>query len=63
VRAFTLLLSPDAIDFAKAVTVTVNGKPVFSGTVKPDAAALLKWASLDNDRSALYGAELQIIVP
>jgi hypothetical protein len=63
VRAFTVLLSPEAIDFSKAVTVTVNGRPLFSGAVKQDPAALLKWASRDNDRTALYGAELQIIVP
>jgi predicted esterase len=63
VRTFTLLLSPDAIDFSKAVTVTVNGRPLFSGTVKQDPGTLLKWAARDNDRTALYTAELQIIVP
>ncbi len=36
VAAFTLLLSPDAIDFTKPVVVTVNGKQAFSGTVKKD---------------------------
>jgi predicted esterase len=63
VGTFTLLLSPDAIDFSKAVSVTVNGKPVFDGAVNQDAATLLKWAARDNDRTTLYGAELQIIVP
>jgi predicted esterase len=63
VQAFTLLLSPDAIDVSKAVTVTVNGKPLFNGNVKQDPATLLKWASRDNDRSALYAAELHIVVP
>ena len=63
VRTFTLLLSPDAIDFSKAVTVTVNGRPLFSGSVKQDPATLLKWASRDNDRTALYTAELPVIVP
>jgi len=60
VAAFTLLLSPEAIDFSKPVTVTVNGKPAFSGTVKKDPATLLRWAARDNDRTALYGAELRI---
>jgi dienelactone hydrolase len=60
VAAFTLLLSPDAVDFSKPVTVTVNGKPAFSGTVKKDPATLLRWAARDNDRTALYGAELRI---
>lgn len=60
VGAFTLLLSPDAVDFSRPVTVTVNGKPAFSGAVKKDPAALLRWAARDNDRTALYGAELRM---
>ena len=60
VAAFTLLLSPDVIDFSKPVTVTVNGKPAFAGLVKKDPATLLRWAARDNDRTALYGAELRI---
>jgi predicted esterase len=63
VAAFTLLLSPDAIDFGTPVVVTVNGKPVHSGLVTRDAATLLRWAARDNDRTALYGAELKISVP
>lgn len=63
VGAFTLLLSPDAIDFAKPVIVTVNGKSAFNGTVKKDPAVLMRWAARDNDRTALYGAELKIAVP
>jgi predicted esterase len=61
VAAFTVLLSPDAIDFSKAVTVTVNGKPAFSGMVKPEPAVLLRWSARDNDRTTLYGAELRIV--
>lgn len=63
VASFALLLSPDAIDFGKAVTVTVNGKPAFSGAVKKDVSTLLRWAARDNDRTVLYGAELKITVP
>jgi hypothetical protein len=63
VAAFTLLLSPDAIDFGKAVIVTVNGKQVFSGLVKKDLGTLMKWAARDNDRTVLYAAELPISVP
>ncbi len=62
VGAFTLLLSPDVIDFAKPVTVTVNGAPVFTGVVKKDAAAMLRWSARDNDRTMLYAAELKIAV-
>jgi dienelactone hydrolase len=63
VREFTLLLSPDAVDFSRPVTVRVNDTPVFDGVVKRDPAVLLKWAARDNDRVRLYGAELKIIVP
>lgn len=63
VRSFTLLLSPDAIDFSKDVTVTVNGRPLFNGVVKKNPATLAKWAARDNDRTVLYGAELQLLVP
>ena len=61
VGAFTLLLSPDAIDFSKPVTVTVNGTAAFSGIVKKDPVVLLRWSARDNDRTALYGAELRIV--
>ncbi len=63
VAAFTLLLSPDAIDFGKPVVVTVNGKPVFGSAVKKDLGAMLRWAATDNDRTSIYGAELTITVP
>ena len=63
VAAFTLLLSPDAIDFAKPVVVTVNGKQVFSGIAMKDPVVLMRWAARDNDRTALYAAELKITVP
>jgi dienelactone hydrolase len=63
VSDFTLLVSPDVIDFTKPIQVTVNGAQVFSGVVRKDLPTLLKWASRDNDRTALYGAELHITVP
>jgi hypothetical protein len=63
VGSFTLLLSPDVVDFSKPVTVMVNGGRVFQGTVKKDPEVLLRWAARDNDRTMLYGAELTITVP
>jgi predicted esterase len=63
VAAFTLLLSPDAVDFSKPVVVTVNGKQVHDGMVRKDVQTLMRWAARDNDRTALYGAELKITVP
>ena len=63
VKEFTLLLSPDAIEFSKPVRVRVNERQVFEGPVNRDLAVLLKWAARDNDRTRLYGAELKVIVP
>jgi predicted esterase len=63
VAAFTLLLSPDAVDFSQPVVVTVNGKPSVNGMVKKDPATLLRWSARDNDRTTLYGAELKVVVP
>jgi predicted esterase len=63
VASFTLLLSPDAVDFGAPVVVTVNGKQVHSGRVVKDVGTLLRWSARDNDRTALYGAELKVVVP
>jgi hypothetical protein len=63
VREFTVLLSPDAVDFTRPLTVRVNGQTVFEGAIRKDPAVLLKWAARDNDRQRLYGAELKIAVP
>jgi hypothetical protein len=63
VREFTILLSPDVVDFGKPVTVMVNGQTAFSGPVEKSVATLLKWNARDNDRTMLYAAELSIVVP
>lgn len=63
VQQFTLLLSPDVVDFSKVVQVIVNGRSVFEGTVKRNVATLVKWAARDNDRTMLYGAEVPVTVP
>lgn len=63
VAAFTLLLSPDAFDFAKPVKVVADGKTVFEGAVKKNLETLMKWAARDNDRTMLFGAELSIRLP
>jgi poly(3-hydroxybutyrate) depolymerase len=60
VAEFTLLLSPDAFDFAQPVRVLANGRVVFNARVDPTVATLLKWAVRDNDRTMLFGAELHI---
>jgi predicted esterase len=63
VRQFRLLLSPDVVDFSRPVTVTVNGRPAFAGTVAKSTATLLQWAARDNDRTMLYAAEVVVKVP
>jgi hypothetical protein len=63
VRQFTLLLSPDVIDFVQPVVVSVNGKELFRGAVTKDVATLEKWAAKDRDRTMLYGHELKVVVP
>jgi poly(3-hydroxybutyrate) depolymerase len=63
VSAFTLLLSPDVVDFASPVRVVVNGRTVHDAKVEKSAHTLLTWAARDNDRTMLYGAELKISVP
>jgi poly(3-hydroxybutyrate) depolymerase len=63
VARFTLLLSPDVVDFGAPVVVTVNGRPAFEGRVAKDVATLLTWAARDDDRTMLYGAALSLAVP
>jgi hypothetical protein len=60
VAAYTLLLSPDAFDFAQPVTVVTNGRVSFQGKVETSVATLLKWAATDDDRTMLFGAELHV---
>ncbi len=62
VRRYTLLLSPDEIDFGRPVTVVTNGTTSFEGRVERDVATLLRWAARDNDRTALFGGEITIDV-
>ncbi len=63
VRQFTLLLSPEVVDFSKPVTVTVNGRQVVSGPVQKSVETLMKWNARDDDRTMLYAAELAVAVP
>jgi hypothetical protein len=62
IRALTLLLSPAEFDFSQPITVTVNGRTAFQRRAEPSVATLMKWAARDNDRTALFGAEVPIKV-
>ena len=63
VASFTLLLSPDVVDFSKPVRVVVNGKDVQDAKVEKSPRTLMTWAARDNDRTTLYAAELKVTVP
>ena len=54
----SLLLSPEVIDFALPVVVTINGIEVFRGTVEREVATLIEWWMVDQDRTMMYAAEL-----
>lgn len=60
VAAFTLLLSPEVVDFSRPVTVVADGRTVFEGRVQTRLDTLLTWAARDDDRTMLYGAALPI---
>ena len=60
VGSFRLLLSPDVFDFDRPIEVIANGSVVFDGNVDLEIETLLEWAAQDNDRTMLYGAELDI---
>lgn len=62
VSAYRLLLSPDQLDFAQPIEVVTNGAPSFRGSVEPSRETLLAWAARDDDRSMVFGAELEIVL-
>jgi hypothetical protein len=63
VAEFTLLLSPDAFDFSRPISVETDGRVAFEGMVTKSVATLATWAARDNDRTMLFGAELHVTVP
>lgn len=63
VRSYSLLLSPDVFDFSQPVAVDVNGKLVFEEQVTPDVTTLLRWFQADQDRTMLFGAQLDFTIP
>ncbi len=63
VDEFTLLLKPDELNLEESLIVVVNGRKVFEGLVAQDTATLLKWVEQDLDRTMLFTAELNIVVP
>jgi predicted esterase len=62
VAEYTLLISPDQFNFDESVTVITNGRVSFIGKVERSVPTLLKWAARDDDRTMLFGAEIQVVV-
>ena len=60
VKRFTLLLSPDQFDFNIPLTVWANGMLAYEGIPEKDPEVLLNWAVVDNDRTMLFAAALDI---
>jgi len=62
VKKYTLLISPSKFDLSKPIIVWTNEKKSFEGLVQADIKTLFKWNMIDNDRTSLYAAEVQIAV-
>ncbi len=60
VRRYALLISPEDFDMARPIVVETNGRTSFRGIVSPSVATLLKWTAMDDDRTMLFAAELDI---
>jgi hypothetical protein len=62
VAELTLLISPDAFDLSQPIVVEVNDRRVVERRVERSVETLMKWAARDNDRTALFAAELKVLV-
>ena len=62
VKKFKLLLSPDQFDLSEPIRVTINGVTTFEGHAPQNNETLLQWAAMDQDRTLLFTAELDLNV-
>jgi enterochelin esterase-like enzyme len=60
---FTILLSPDFVDFDKRVVVTVKGKREFNGFLSLDPTVMLEDLRIRGDRQRLYSARFEVDRP
>ena len=56
----TLLLSPAIFDFGRPLRIVVNGREIFHSDVRLSTRVLLERWMADQDRTMLYGAEIEI---
>ena len=62
-RKLKLYLHPKMVDFARPVTITINGKQVFSGKVQPDLKTMLELVREFDDRGRIFHAVVEVDVP
>ena len=62
VKKYTLLISSSQFDLSKPIVIWTNAMKSFERLVQPDIKTLFKWNVIDQDRTSLYAAELQISV-
>ena len=56
----TVYLNPELVDLSQKVTLTLNGKKVFEGKVKPDLRHLVNSCAIFFDPLRLYPAAIEV---
>jgi hypothetical protein len=59
-KSNTVWLSPDLVNFAQRVQITLRGTPKFHGTVRPSLEAILDDFRLRADRQSIYTARIDL---
>jgi hypothetical protein len=63
VARYTLLIRREMFDLNREIEVTTNGVKSFQGLLRPDLPFMLEQAAEDDDRSAVYCAKIEVVVP
>lgn len=63
VARYTLLIDRRQFDLGRPLEVLTNGVVSFQARLSPDPAVLLRQAVIDNDRTTVYCARVEITVP
>jgi predicted esterase len=63
VARYTILVDREQFDLSKPIQLFTNGKESFQGIVEPDMRFLLTQFAADNDRTTIYCACIEVIIP
>ena len=63
VAKYTVLVNREQFDLSKPIQLFTNGKESFQGIVEPDVRFLLTQFAADNDRTTIYCARIEVVVP